>query len=319
MIAINIGGKREHKKIQQVMQRDMNASSGDTAIAIEEKFDQLYRYALDSSNPNISSEEHRCRFTNIWAQANLDVENDMANTDVRINDGLRDLELHNLLAAAGTGRSDNWTFPKMIQKIPMLFAKEDVDKLRRDPFNPDFLTVKNWGHVLDVCERGVFSQLKYTLSGVLGNFGRVIVDKIAPMTDMAMKASTGENLISHLAKYKYLSRVGKIPSPYLTDIAIVERPVDMYRQQQSAVQFIWHVAQEIAKSELRGGRTEFPITIDDGRMSVETEGSNGKLKRITSIQMESLIEAMDLYDQGFEEYPMSKHENTTGIDREILE
>jgi hypothetical protein len=317
MIAINMGGKREKKDVQKAMQKEKDTARNVTADMIETRASELLRDAIDCSNPNIPIDERRARWHRLWKQAYEDVKGQLDNRDITVNDDLRDQELDSLVHCAGIGRSDHWTFPKLIQNIPQMFDPEKLKELRREEFNQDFIALKNFWTALDLCERGVFAPFKYALRGS-GPLGKQISQKIAPLVDMTGRAAVGHNLVTHLAKYKYFSRVSETPNPFLTTIAFVECPKDVYRKQQPAAHFFAQLTKEAAQDQKDKKERKYNFSVDGDKVSVKKLEDNGSQRSLAGINISQLLEAMQLYEEQNNKYPLNDYEQSKKIERELL-
>ncbi|MDD5026125.1 MAG: hypothetical protein PHH13_01980 [Candidatus Peribacteraceae bacterium] len=318
MIALNMGGKRERKAVQDAMNGVQESAAHLFTDTAEQRMAELYREAeATESRLMLNPAQRHSRFTRIWGQALRESSAAIKQRDIVVNDEVRGALMHTLLHEVGIARPDNWSLPNMIGKLPLLFGPDEVRKAFKRDLDPNFIRTKSLHKSLERLEFGILGQFRMAACGLHPEL-RSMWDTIAPLIDMAGCAATGGKKIVALERYKYLSRVGETPSPYLTDLAVIELPRARYKEQQQSTHFALACAREVTRDAISKRSRKFPIALG-GHLKVTVLEGNRQF-HVASIPLDTLLKDMTLYQTMETDFPLSRHGYTgADIERRTIE
>lgn len=313
MIAINTLGKRENAETQESLAYLHKASDGTK----ERQWTERIQEKIKNGAMHPSELIHQTsREVQDWAN---DLEGEISND-------IRDTALWYCLKRIGLERPDNWMMPNLVMNIPNI-SVEEVKAARNEPnldITENYWRTKSLDGALEVLER-MFIEMQGIL--LLGGLRTNVF--LSCVHQVCHAAAFGEKQIAHLEKYSYKSKIGKTPSPFHTNLAMIELPTAEYKKLKSTIQF----ALTCARSLLQESCENYETAHEKSSCFLEAEGvsfgqisSNAKIafykerKRITSIPLTTLLHDLASFENLVGgTYPLSFFENMKNQERRVIE
>jgi hypothetical protein len=313
IVAVNMMAKREKKDIQENLLKLLRHRNGEHSKVLRDNLMKAHRASLN--NLQITSLDPHAIVSDIYNEAAEQTSEWDNNTDdVEMSDELRDLALWHEMSQMGIERTINWLYPHLIEqiKIPREGLNGSVKKM-----TDEFLRIQAISGAL-----GFIRSLMFSIDGQLGldpDFRKA--PNLQEIPNMTVGSASGMRRVAHMQKYKYLSRIGETPSPFYTNLAVVEKPKE-YRLIRNAASFGIESAVKICEDSGKKTDPGYVVYIDKPLFArpKQTDHLTFKAanKKVKSISLGEMFYAIDTFQSLDDKYPLSDYMKQREIPRQDI-
>jgi len=326
VISVNMLAKREGRDIQEELSQMQFQYDGthkeEQATALELALSQSSvpsNIATTLQNPTDAD------ILRLAAEIQEQTEKTMSTKFTSVSDEVRDTALWSSLRHAGVLNERHWKYLKMFTPFPFhpIFLQEGrnstsdkVEILQRacsKSFGPDIFRV----------------EFALRAAGLLSNSD---APPLYSLDALALSSNSGLRQITSVEKYKYLSSVGQTRSPFVTNLAVVERPTKLYQDVTASAAFLLQSVREVLRDAAADLDTDFQFIIERNGTPLPEGFRASKSDRIVgkriaggtartrhSITVEQYVRDYSRYNNGMAEYPLNNFATFKNIQRKTIE
>ncbi|MDD4319562.1 MAG: hypothetical protein PHW10_04550 [Candidatus Peribacteraceae bacterium] len=319
IVAITTMAKRESAQLQYSMagvHRDNDGSSGKIfSEALRQQVEKAIETG-DFENGNIIVAAEQAR--DAW---NQELGEDVSHE-------IRDTILWHTMRQAGSLCTDRLLMGKFLTntKLPLAEMKALGDK------GPNKgLSEEQWRSL--VFEEAMKHLASLTIEAEATLWLHSPVRKnYSTLRSLGLAALTTAKMISKLEKYRYKSKIGQTPSPFFTNLAVIETPIEEYRKMMKSIHFVFECCRAIlsdaAGSLHQSKRHSFeaglagasPEQILMGRFTSDAQiFFRDNERRVSSVRLLDVRNDLAALDALHSRYPLNEYENQKQIPRIALE
>ena len=317
VVAITTMAKRENPQLQYSMatlhKRYEGHSQEVFARAVEEKIEAI----IAEGNYQVGNiVGDAIRQQNQWEQEQ----------EGEVSHSIRDTTMWHLLRQLGSLSMDNLLMGKWIEKtnMPLKAIKEMGDQGPRKG-----LSEEQWRALLIEEAMQTLSSMTMEFETLTSSHRSRKRKMFTTLRRLGSSALVTEKMIAKLEKYYYKSKIGQVPSPFFTNLAVVDTPIEEYRKMMPSINFVFTccraiIADAAARFTRGGARHDFGVRLEANGLHDVFNGTariaffdNGK--RITSISLRHITDDLNAFDELQSRYPLTDYENQKKIPRIALE
>ena len=323
IISLNMLAKRESAEIQEElsqlkMQYDGTHRSEQSRIQKE----LLRRPSVTTERSTTLQNATDAHLLHLAEETRRQTDRAISEKFEPVSEEVRDVTLWSAMRHAGALNEQQWKFNNMFTPFP--FHPTDVAEGRTDSMNkyvilsractkifgPDIHRVEAWLHAGKLLGD---SELYYSWDA------------------LALCSHIGLRQITALEKYKYLSRVGKAPSPFFTNLAVVEKPKQLYQDVNASAAFLLQSVRQCMRDTASEIKSDYQFIFERYEMPLREHAvpcgtdrlagmyiASGTARRCQRISVQALANDFLRFNSGMASYPLNDYHAVQQVERKAI-